>query len=129
LKIPSTPLTLSFQNENIELACSLTQFQNVRLIAIKNLREAATIYPDVAIVIEDFYQILKAASWQNLEEVKQSFASAEAVGNFTVFNVKGNRYRLILYINYQKQIAFFKYFLTHAHYDKDKWKNDPYYQQ
>jgi len=122
-------LTLSFQNENIELACSLTQFQNVRLIAIKNLREAATIYPDVAIVIEDFYQILKAASWQNLEEVKQSFASAEAVGNFTVFNIKGNRYRLILYINYQKQIAFFKYFLTHADYDKDKWKNDPYYQQ
>lgn len=122
-------MTLSFQNENIELACSLTQFQNVRLIAIKNLREAATIYPDVAIVIEDFYQILKAASWQNLEEVKQSFASAEAVGNFTVFNIKGNRYRLILYINYQKQIAFFKYFLTHAHYDKDKWKNDPYYQQ
>jgi len=122
-------LTLSFQNENIELACSLTQFQNVRLIAIKNLPEAATIYPDVAIVIEDFYQILKAASWQNLEEVKQSFASAEAVDNFTVFNVKGNRYRLILYINYQKQIAFFKYFPTHAHYDKDKWKNDPYYQQ
>ena len=113
-------MTLSFQNENIELACSLTQFQNVRLIAIKNLREAATIYPDVAIVIEDFYQILKAASWQNLEEVKQSFASAEAVGNFTVFNIKGNRYRLILYINYQKQIAFFKYFLTHADYDKDK---------
>ena len=99
------------------------------IFAIKNLREAATIYPDVAMVIEDFYQILKAASWQNLEEVKKSFASAEAVGNFTVFNIKGNRYRLILYINYQKQIAFFKYFLTHAHYDKDKWKNDPYYQQ
>jgi mRNA interferase HigB len=129
LKIPSSPLTLSFQNENIELACSLTQLQNVRLIAIKNLREAATIYPDVAMVIEDFYQILKAASWQNLEEVKQSFASAETVGNFTVFNIKGNRYRLILSINYQKQIAFFKYFLTHADYDKDKWKNDPYYQQ
>jgi mRNA interferase HigB len=100
----------------------------VRLIAVKKLREAAAIYPDVATVIEDFYQILKAASWQNLEEVKQSFASAEAVGNFTVFNIKGNRYRLILSINYQKQIAFFKYFLTHADYDKDKWKNDPYYQ-
>jgi hypothetical protein len=64
-------LTLSFQNENIELACSLAQFPNVRLIAIKNLREAATIYPDVAMVIEDFYQILKAANWQNLEEVKR----------------------------------------------------------
>lgn len=100
----------------------------MRLIAIKNLREATAIYPDVATTIEDLYQILKAANWQNLEEVKQSFSSAEAVGNFTVFNIKGNRYRLILYINYQKQIAFFKYFLIHADYDKDKWKNDPYYQ-
>jgi mRNA interferase HigB len=92
----------------------------VRLIAIKNLQEVAAIYPDVATQIEDFYQIFKAASWQNLEEVKQSFSNAEAVGNFTVFNIKGNRYRLILYINYQKQITFFKYFLTHADYDKDK---------
>ena len=100
----------------------------MRLIAIKKLREAAAIYPDVTVQIEDFYQILKAATWQNLEEVKQSFSSAEAVENFTVFNIKGNRYRLILFINYQKQIAFFKYFLTHADYDKDKWKNDPYYQ-
>ncbi|MBW4622152.1 MAG: type II toxin-antitoxin system HigB family toxin [Cyanosarcina radialis HA8281-LM2] len=56
--------------------------------------------------------ILFSINWQNLEEVKQSFSSAEAVGNFTVFNIKGNRYRLILFINYQKQIAFFKNFLT-----------------
>jgi mRNA interferase HigB len=99
----------------------------VRLIALKNLLQAAAIYPDVANQIEDFYQILKAANWQNLEEVKQSFSSAEVVGNFTVFNIKGNNYRLILSINYQKQIAFFKHFLTHAEYDKDKWKNDPFY--
>jgi mRNA interferase HigB len=100
---------------------------SVRLIAIKKLREAAAIYPDIATPIEDFYEILKAATWKNLEEVKQSFSSAEAVSNFTVFNIKCNRYRLILSINYQKQIAFFKYLLTHADYDKGKWKNDSYY--
>lgn len=82
----------------------------MRLIAIKNLREAAVIYPDVATTIEDFYQILKAATWQNLEEVKQSFSSAEAVGNFTVFNIKGNNYRLILSINYQNKLPFLNTF-------------------
>jgi mRNA interferase HigB len=53
--------------------------------------------------------------------------NAEAVGNFTVFNIKGNRYRLILDINYEEQVAYFKYFLTHAEYDKEQWKNDSYY--
>ncbi|MFM7448423.1 MAG: type II toxin-antitoxin system HigB family toxin [Leptolyngbyaceae cyanobacterium] len=41
--------------------------------------------------------------------------------------MKGNRYRLIVSINYQKQIVYFKYFLTHAEYNKDTWKNDPYF--
>ena len=43
--------------------------------------------------IESWYAIVKKASWQNLEEVKQTYKDAEAVGNFTVFNIKGNRYR------------------------------------
>lgn len=100
----------------------------MRLIAINKLREAASKYPTVANQIEDFYEIIKKAQWNNLEEVKQTFATAEAVANFTVFNIKGNKYRLILDINYQKQLIFFKYFLTHAEYDKGRWKNDPHYQ-
>jgi mRNA interferase HigB len=44
-----------------------------------------------------------------------------------VFNVKGNRYRLIVSINYSRQLIYFKYFLTHAEYDRDNWKNDPYF--
>nr|WP_232225275.1 type II toxin-antitoxin system HigB family toxin [Dactylococcopsis salina] len=39
--------------------------------------------------------------------------------NFTVFNIKGNRYRLIVGIDYKKQIIFIKYVLTHAEYDKE----------
>ena len=86
----------------------------MRLIAISKLREAAAKYPDVAIQIEDFYQTLKQAKWKNLAETRQTFSSADAVSNFTVFNIKGNHYRLILDINYEKQLAFFKYFLTHS---------------
>lgn len=99
----------------------------MRLISINKLKEAAAKYPDVARPIEDLYEILKKAQWQNLEAVKQTFSSAEAVGNFTVINIKGNKYRLILDINYQKKLIFFKYFLTHAEYSKGRWKNDPHY--
>ncbi len=99
----------------------------MRLIAIVNLRAAAAKYPDAVRPVEQFYEILKEAKWKNLEQVKQTFNSAEAVGNFTVFNIKGNKYRLILAIRYDKQLAFFKYFLTHREYDLNSWKNDPYY--
>lgn len=43
------------------------------------------------------------------------------------FNIKGNKYRLIVGIDYASSTVFYKYLLTHADYDKDKWKNDPYY--
>lgn len=55
------------------------------------------------------------------------FPKAEAVGNFTVFNIKGNKYRLIVSIDYEKQLVYIKYILPHAEYDKEDWKNDPYF--
>ncbi len=67
------------------------------------------------------------ADWSNLIEVQSIFPKAEAVGNFTVFNIKGNKYRLIVSINYEKQLIYIKYVLTHADYDKEGWKNDPYF--
>ncbi|MCV3214424.1 type II toxin-antitoxin system HigB family toxin [Plectonema radiosum NIES-515] len=60
-------------------------------------------------------------------EVQATYPKAEAVGSFTVFNIKGNNYRLIVDIVYEAQRIYIKYVLTHAEYDKDKWKNDPYF--
>ena len=63
---------------------------------------------------------------ENLVDIQNIYANAEAVGNFTVFNIKGNNYRLIVDIIYSKQRIYIKYVLTHAENDKDKWINDPY---
>jgi mRNA interferase HigB len=99
----------------------------MHLISIRYLRDAAAKYPDVDTQIEDWYGTLKRANWDSLEDVRLIYASAEAVGNFTVFNIKGNNYRLIVGIDYEDRTVYFKYFLTHAEYDKAKWKNDPYF--
>lgn len=99
----------------------------MHLITIRNLREDSAKYPDVKKQIDDWYANVKQAEWQNLEDVRQIYRDAEAVGNFTVFNIKGNDYRLIVGIDYEDQTVYYKYFLTHAEYDKDKWKNDPYF--
>jgi mRNA interferase HigB len=99
----------------------------MHLISAGKLKAASASYPDVEEVIKSFYKKVEKSTWQNLIDVQQDYRTAEAVGEFTVFNIKGNKYRLILDINYTDQLAYFKYFLTHAEYDKEQWKNDIHY--
>jgi len=99
----------------------------MHLISIRNLRADAGKFPDATEQVEAWYDVVKCASWQHLEDVKQIYSSADSVGNFTVFNIKGNAYRLIVDIDYETQTIYYKYFLTHADYDKDRWKNNPYF--
>ncbi len=51
-----------------------------------------------------------------------AYAGAEAAGDYTVFNIKGNQHRLIAKVEYRLQIIFVECVLTHAEYDKAKWK-------
>ncbi len=55
-------------------------------------------------------------------EVRLTFPTADAVGRFTIFNIKGNAYRLITEINYRTGRIFLRHLLTHAEYDKGAWK-------
>ena len=64
----------------------------------------------------------KRSNWKNLSEMKADFPAADLVGLRTVFNIKGNSYRLIARVNYQSQRVFILNILTHAEYDKEKWK-------
>jgi mRNA interferase HigB len=100
---------------------------DMHLITVRNLRQDAAAHPDVQNQIKDWYDVVKVASWESLIDVQTIYRDAEAVGNFTVFNIKGNKYRLIVSIDYQAQLIYYKYFLTHAEYDKENWKNDDYY--
>ena len=99
----------------------------MHLISARNLKSAASDHPDLAENIQIICKNIQDATWKHLLDLQQVYPSAEAVGNFTVINIKGNKYRLILSIDYERQVTYFKYFLTHAAYDKQEWKNDYYY--
>ncbi|MGI0479430.1 type II toxin-antitoxin system HigB family toxin [Geminocystis sp. CENA526] len=99
----------------------------MRIISRKILREFCQSHGDSCTALEQWYRIASKAQWQNLVEVQQTYKTAEAVGNFTVFNIKGNNYRLIADVIYLRQTIYIKYILTHAQYDKGGWKNDPYF--
>ena len=95
----------------------------MHLISAGKLKQSASKYPDASKPIQAFCKIIQQAQWLNLIDVQQVYRDAEAVSNFTVFNIKGNKYRLILDIDYSEQVAYFKYFLTHAQYRGDALKS------
>lgn len=96
----------------------------MRLISKKNLQSAIEPYPDAQSAIESWYQLIKDNDWQSLEEVRNGYSrSVDQVYGYTIFNIKGNQYRLIVQINYKTRIIFFKKFLTHAEYSKINWND------
>jgi mRNA interferase HigB len=99
----------------------------MRIISYRRLREYSDSHADCSEALDNWFKVASKARWSNLIEVQTTFPSAESVSNFTVFNIKGNKYRLIVSIDYQHQLIYIKYILTHSEYDKEKWKNDPYF--
>lgn len=99
----------------------------MHVISRRKLLEFVKVHSEVALPLDSWYRVAKSAKWSNINEVRQVYPSADAAGNFTIFNIKGNNYRLIVDIVYLTQRIYIKYVLTHADYDKEAWKNDPYY--
>jgi mRNA interferase HigB len=95
---------------------------SLRVIAKRRLLELATGYGDCVNQVNIWYNIASKAIWHNLSEVRQTFPQADVVGDKTVFNIKGNDYRLIVHILYDKGIIYIRDLLTHAEYNKGKWK-------
>jgi mRNA interferase HigB len=94
----------------------------VRVISRKKLKEAALRHAEIEPALDAWFRIAKKALWQNLTDIRKTFSSADAVEKWTVFNIKGNNYRLITEINYRFRRIYIRHALTHAEYDLEKWK-------
>jgi len=93
----------------------------LHVLSRKKLLEAAENHSHLGEAWDVWYRIAKKAEWRNLMEVRRVFPSADTVGIFTVFNNKGNTFRLITEINYQSRRIFLRHVLTHAEYNKGDW--------
>ena len=85
------------------------------------------VHPEAKTSLQLWYTRTKHASWRNFVELRTLFPSADLVGKFTVFDIKGGSYRLICRVEYELQKVFIRYVLTHEEYDQQKWKNDEWY--
>jgi mRNA interferase HigB len=95
----------------------------LHIISRKKLLEAARKRSELGAPLDVWYRIAKRAEWKNLIDVRKSFPTADSAARFTVFNIKGNAYRLITEINYFTGTIFLREVLTHAEYSKGDWKS------
>ena len=96
----------------------------MHVISRKKLLQAVSRHSDLAIPLDVWFRVAKRARWRSLAEVRKVFPSADKVGKYTIFNIKGNAYRLIVECNYRTARLFVRHVLTHAEYDEGKWKDD-----
>lgn len=94
----------------------------VHVITRKRLREFAARHKDAAEPLSVWHAIVSTTDFGSFAELKRVFGSVDKVGKFTVFDVGGNKYRLIAAIHYNRRKVYIRHVLTHAEYDRDKWK-------
>ena len=91
----------------------------MRVIAKKILREFWEKYTDSEQQLKTWYKEVSKAAWKNPNEIKNDYAKASILKNGkVVFNICGNKYRLIVDINYERQWVFILFIGTHKEYDK-----------
>jgi mRNA interferase HigB len=125
---PRRTLYTSLSADDILTICQLSvKLSVMRVIAKSRLVAFTEKYPDAAAALSIFYSRVKRADWNCVEDVRALYASADPVKvksgrTVYVFNIRGNRYRLICAIHFNRRKLFIREFLTHADYSKGHWK-------
>ena len=76
-------------------------------------------YTDAIGPLQNWYQEVEEADWDTPAKLKERYPNASVIrGDLVVFNIKGNRYRLVARINFRKRLVFVKFFGAHSDYDR-----------
>ena len=94
----------------------------MHVITRKRLREFAAAHRGASESLRAWYAIMSKSDFGTFADIKRTFGSADKVGRFTVFDIGGNKYRLIVAIHYNRRKVYIRHVLTHAAYDRGGWK-------
>ena len=94
----------------------------MHVISHKRIKEFVAKYSDSQTSLENWYRIIKQIDYDSFNHLKQHFSNADYVDGFVVFNISGNKYRLIATIHFNRGKVYVRYVLTHKEYDEGKWK-------
>lgn len=101
----------------------------MHIISVKKLREFWTEHPAAELPLRAWVQVVRHASWTCFADVRADYASCDQVGRCIVFNIGGNKFRLVVRVKYVRHAltdgtVFVRHVLTHPQYDRNGWKGD-----
>ena len=102
------------------LKCYLLYLMHI--ITRKHLNEFAQKHRNTQTSLEHWYRLIKQGSFRSFAELRTVFPHADQINKLTVFNIGGNKARLIAAIHYNRQKAYIRAVLTHDEYNKSKWR-------
>jgi len=94
----------------------------MHIITRKRLNEFVEEHSDARSALQHWYKLVKGKDFKSFTELRNAIPSADQVGKLTVFNIGGNKYRLIAAIHYNRRRLYIRAVLTHREYDEGKWK-------
>lgn len=95
----------------------------MHVITRRRLLEFSEKYPDATEPLNRWYRIVKHSEFKSVVSLQKTFHHADQVGKLTVFNIGGNKYRLITYIVYASKRIYIRDILSHRDYNSGKWKD------
>jgi len=94
----------------------------MHIISRKLLRQFWLHHLDSEGALQRWYKIVERSTFHNFSELRETFPSADLVGDLVVFNIGGNQYRLITSVHFNRGKVYIRHVLTHTEYDKGNWK-------
>lgn len=96
----------------------------MHVITEKRIREAKVKWPMTANALDHWYQLAKGSKPHDFAAMKALFPAIDKVGELHVFDIGGNKLRLIAYVRYRAQKLYIKHVLDHREYERGKWKEE-----
>ena len=94
----------------------------MHIISRKALRQFWEQHSDSKQALVRWFKIVRHMDFQDFSELRSTFPSADKVGQWIMFNIGGNKYRLITAIHFNRGKVYIRHVLTHQEYDKGSWK-------
>ncbi len=94
----------------------------MHVISRKALRQFWEQHPDSQTALARWSKVMQVMDFHNFGELRAVFPSADKVGDWIVFNIGGNKYRLIASIHFNRGKVYIRHVLTHQEYDRGNWK-------
>jgi len=94
----------------------------MHIITQKRINDAKLIYPESSSALDYWYKTMRIGQFRDFAELRKSFNSVDKVGRLFVFDIGGNKLRLIAAIHFNTGKVFIRYILTHSQYDRNHWK-------